>query len=131
MNNSPLREDQEQTFNILKDKYIRGEFLYLNELYSLQNTLMILYLRARQIRKSVKRKLARANFEYINHIDYSFHGFTQKMLLSCEVSSAQEELNELDDTIENNPKLLSRLQKDIEDRQTGKTKDQPYNDICL
>ena len=48
-----------------------------------------------------------------------------------EVSSAQEELNELDDTIENNPKLLSRLQKDIEDRQTGKTKDQPYDDICL
>ena len=131
MNNSPLREDQEQTFNILKDKYIRGEFLYLNELYSLQNTLMILYLRARQIRKSVKRKLARANFEYINHIDYSFHGFTQKILLSCEVSSAQEELNELDNTIENNPKLLSRLQKDIEDRQTGKTKDQPYDDICL
>ena len=53
------------------------------------------------------------------------------MLLSCEVNSAQEELNELDDTIENNPKLLSRLQKDIEDRQTGKTKDQPYNDIYL
>ena len=69
--------------------------------------------------------------EYINHIDYSFHGFTQKILLSCEVSSAQEELNELDDTIENNPKLLSRLQKDIEDRLAGKTKDQPYNDICL
>ena len=39
------------------------------------------------------------------------------MLLSCEVSSAQEELNELDNTIENNPKLLSRLQKDIEDFQ--------------
>ena len=53
------------------------------------------------------------------------------MLLSCEVSSAQEELNELDDTIENNPKLLSKLQKDIEDRKAGKTKDQPYDDICL
>ena len=131
MNNSPLREDQEQSFNILKDKYIRGEFLYLNELYSLQNTLMILYLRARQIRKSVKRKLARANFEYINHIDYYFHGSTQKILLSCAVRSAQEEVNELDDTIENNPKLLSRLQKDIEDRLAGKTKDQPYDDICL
>ena len=53
------------------------------------------------------------------------------MLLSCEVSSAQEELNELDDTIENNPKLLSKLQKDIDDKQAGKTKDQPYDDICL
>ena len=53
------------------------------------------------------------------------------MLLSCEVNSVQEELNELDDTIENNPKLLSRLQKDIEDRLAGKTKDQPYDDICL
>ena len=26
---------------------------------------------------------------------------------------------------------FKRLQKDIEDRQTGKTKDQPYDDICL